>query len=536
MAMDLRDNKVYTPVESGFPITAMTIDLTKRCNLACDYCFAHCFSDYEGVDLTPEMGRKIIDWAMDPKTNGGAKKLDISFWGGEPLLRWNLLKELVLYAEGRAKELGGMELQFGGTTNITLLTPDKFDFLDEHNIHFLLSVDGTKEHHDRHRKFKNGMGSHDIIDKNLDLIMERWPYSQLRFSYSVENLDGFMEDIEYMYGKGCRDIVYSPVSEGDWNEERIAKLYEVWDTCAQWFIDKHKEDSPVKMKFIEDACMHINGLPRGDSSPCGAGRGYVGITVDGAIYPCHRFNKFDDARPWYEREVCLGHIEHGILNQQWRERFVNWSADKDLPESCKDCKAFKVSCTGGCWATNWDICGALEKVPRSNCEAALATLLQAEKVSRELPGLIQNIVGGRQEAGFPEVQGCECYNVHDNVFGRKTVNSQDPRKCLCNMSTYGVQPKRVEACTCYNIENNARGAVTGKFDTSGASCKNFQARPNPLPEAIRYMKDVVSKLDKLTQAETQQLDEFMELKELADAKQEELDALKNMKEVLEKTT
>lgn len=530
--MDLRENKGLTPVESGMPIVSITMDLTKRCNLACHYCFAHCFEEYDGVDLTPEMGKKILDWVLEPGTRGDAKAVDVGFWGGEPLLKWDLLKELVLYGEEKAKN-AGVKMTFGGTTNVTLLTPDKFDFCDEHNIRFLLSIDGTKEHHNRHRVFKaNGKGSWDIVDKNATEILKRWPDSQARFSYSVENLDGIMEDIEYLYNKGFHDIVYSPVSEGDWTEERLDTLKKKWVEIADWYIAKKKAKEPVKLKFLEDACKCIHGDGRGQQAPCGAGRGYIGITVDGAIYPCHRFNKFDDPRPWYEREVCMGHVEYGILNQEWRRNFTEWNADKDMPESCHGCKAYKMSCVGSCWATNYDLNGSLRKVPHSVCVAELATIAQAEQAAKELgEGYVNSLLNKRHDH-LPKVQGCQCYNVQDNIFGRQTVESGDPHRCLCNMSTYGSRPEHIKDCGCYNVENNASGVNSAYYDSTGASCRNFHR--SPLDGAIAYLKEMADKLDQLTENELKKVDEFMELKVTVEAKEKELETLQDIRNTLEK--
>jgi uncharacterized protein len=178
--MDLRENKGLTPVESGFPISACTIDLTNRCNLHCDYCFAHCFNDdREKADLSLEQGKKTIDWLIRKEVMGDGKYLNISFWGGEPLLKYDLMKELILYAEEKAKPLG-ITLEFGGTTNVTLLTEDKFDFLDEHHCYFLLSIDGRPEHHDLHRKFANGTASSPAVLRNVPAILKRWPWTKVR--------------------------------------------------------------------------------------------------------------------------------------------------------------------------------------------------------------------------------------------------------------------------------------------------------------------------------------------------------------------
>jgi uncharacterized protein len=528
--MDLRENKALTPVESGFPISAITLDMTTGCNLGCDYCFAGACKEYQVTNLTFEQGKKTIDWLFLESTRGDNKLLDISFWGGEPLLRWDLIKELVLYAEGKAKEIG-IQVKFGGTTNVTLLTPDKFDFMEQHNVYFLLSIDGTQEHHDKHRKFKNGKGSWEVIDKNATEILKRWPEQQVRMSYSVENIDGMMDDLNYLYGKGFHDIVYSPVSEGNWTEERLATLKYIWDRIADWYIEKKKSNQPIRLKFLEDACRSMNSRGREGQAPCGAGRGYVGITTEGAIYPCHRFHKFEDTRPWYEQETAIGHIDYGVLNQEWRENFTKWDAKKDMPESCHSCKAYLKNCVGGCWATNWDNMGSLRKAPCINCTAELTTIKQAEKVAKELGETYVNSLMGRRPMSFtelPEVQGCQCYNVQDMIYGREVINQREPYKCLCNMSSYGVRPAPVMGCGCYNVEDISSGFLREYKDQSGASCRNYQE--NIMDMANNELKQMSDNLDRLTQEQLDKMDEFIKRKAYNEAKQKEL---KTIKEILE---
>ena len=227
--MDLRKVTPRKPIED-FPINAISINLTRRCSLACSYCFSHCYTDKNKHDMTDETAFKAIDWLFDPETSGDSKRISISFWGGEPLLRWDLIQKIVPYAEEKAMETG-KEVVFGGTTNVVHLTPDKFDYMDAHNIHFLLSIDGSKEHHDQFRKFRNGQGSYDIIVENCKHILKRWPDSQVRFSYTCENIHEFMDDIQALYDIGFRDIIYSPVSEGEWNDKQLKSALR--ESCTQ---------------------------------------------------------------------------------------------------------------------------------------------------------------------------------------------------------------------------------------------------------------------------------------------------------------
>lgn len=446
--MNFKKNKPMTPRECGDFINSITMDLTQKCNLACEYCFAHTHR-HKAKDMSWETAKKTIDWLFDPSTSGDLD-VTISFWGGEPLMRWELLKKIVLYAKKKSKQTG-KRVQFGGTTNVTLLTPEKFDFLEEHKIYFLLSIDGRKESHDRYRKFVNGEGSWDVIDKNADRILEKWDFYHVRLSYSAENIENFLEDIKYLYNKGFKDIAYSVVAESDWTEENLKKMEKAWREVADWYIDMVKKGEQIKIKDMDDPCMKMYN-PVGDQKPCGAGRGYVAVTIDGAIYPCHRFNKFDDPRPWYEREVCLGHIKYGILNTEWRDNFVNWSLDS-MDKDCDVCEAKGLTCTGGCWATNWDFTGTLNKNPKVVCHSQLLNIKNARYINNHLEKL--GINKFKNKHIDKNMQSCICYNTtYTSNSGRKytMLDMKNPdRICKCNMASYNEgEDITTPKCDCYN--------------------------------------------------------------------------------------
>jgi uncharacterized protein len=514
--LDLRENGPLSPVESGYPITSITLDLTTGCSLACHYCFTNLSKGkYKIENLTFDQGAKTIDWLLNPGTRGDSKKVDIAFWGGEPLIRYDLIKELVAYGEKRGKEEGVL-VTFSGTTNVVNLDREKLDFFKEHRIQFLLSIDGRKETHDTHRVFPDGRGSFDTINERLDDILEVWPNAQVRLSFSVENIEGFFQDVKFLYERGFKNIAYSPVSEGDWTEDKLKALDEQWDLIGTWWKELRKEGKEPYIKYINDGCAR-SLQPGGNHAPCGAGRGYVGVAIDGSIYPCHRFHKFNDDRPWYEKEVCIGHIDHGILNQLWRENFIKWDSNVDLPESCKSCTAFQVSCNGGCWATNWDLSGNLGISPEVACHTerknlSLATDLLGSEIKDSL--LKQFKPQAKAVNNIPLVQGCQCYNVEDNLFGRLTKNPGDPHSCLCNMATYGTPPRLpVERCTCYNLEDQ----VVTHWDNEDLECRQYTKEKNtcdceekdPIQKAIDYLKGV--EIESLSLIEKNSIIEFSEL-------------------------
>lgn len=501
--LDLRNSKGVVPVEMGIPINSITLDLTEHCNLACSYCFAHPHNN-KARKLSIETGRKVIDWLIRPEVSGNDRRITLSFWGGEPLLEWELMKELVLYSETITKGTG-KEIAFGGTTNVTLLTPEKFDFLDKHKLFFLLSIDGTRETHDLHRKFKDGRGSWDLIDRNAGLVLERWPFYQARLSYSAERIEYFLDDLKYLYNKGFKHIAYSPVAESDWTDEKLAIFRKVWFDIADWYIGLHKQGKELYLKFIDDPCRVVNSQRYvGNNAPCGAGRNYVGVSIEGAVYPCHRFHKFDDQRPWYEREVCLGHVDYGILNTDFRSRFTQWT-QKDMDSQCKDCSSKGINCTGGCWATNWDFFNNLYENPPISCATALTSIETAKHVLDEFKkSEIKKFdqPGGRtiKEIVDRKGQGCICYNAVDDSVNtnRILIDRSNLDGCVCNMAQYSDDIEELyQGCVCYNACNQEGTPYEISYrDNTRASCKLFNEEqpitPTQPQEEILDLNDLSS--------------------------------------------
>ena len=408
----------------NWPMNRASVNLTRACNLRCTYCFT------QGCgpgDMSPEMAKKVVDFlfAEANKMPEGhqERQVDISFWGGEPLLRWNLLQQMARYAREVSKRTG-IKVSFGGTTNGTLLTPEKFDFLDEIECKFLVSVDGAAESHNLHRKFRDGSGSHEVIDKNLKEIFKRWPDYRCRISLTEERADHFFEDMKYVADLGANFLIFSPVHEGNWTPER----WEVWEEQAKMLIDWIASVEKTTGRVIE--VKHFDDYVKDKSStiwPCGAGRHYVGIDIDGAIYPCHRFNKFDDARPWQAKEVCIGHIEHGITNPTFRDKLIHWE------HKCGDCPRLTDSpCRGFCYATRFDMSGKSLDTPcnKKCCGYVDAQVRVAEYWKEKVMRM--------REANKPKVS-CICYNMcylEGTPREQRMPNPHDGQICRCFNASY----------------------------------------------------------------------------------------------------
>lgn len=382
---------------------ATSIDLTEGCNLACDYCFTH--SKHKTRKLTFDMGKRIIDWWLpqtDPK-----KRVEIHWWGGEPLLEWKLLQKLVLYTEELNKGLG-RNIDFGGTTNGILFTPDKVEWGMKHNTHFMVSLDGIKPVQNRHRKFPDGQGSFDIVTKNFKECKKVFPQLRARASISTFSVPYFFESIKYFVEElEMSNLVFSPVFEDDWNEKVLEELEEQFDLITNYAVQRAKDGKPVIMKHLYDEAV-FGCSPSDPRNPCGAGNGYSGWSVDGFCFPCHRFNKHGISTEERARSPLIIARPKGDsfewCNFEWRKQFTEF---KDNPsEKCLACELFGNSnCVGGCYAVNWDMTRDIHNTPQSECDYSKIIHNAGIKYKKLMAD------NGLKLQERRKSNGCFCYNM-----------------------------------------------------------------------------------------------------------------------------
>lgn len=401
-----------------WPITRASFNLTRACNLACSYCFTN---GCRPGDMSEDIGKRAIDFLFKNAaraTDRLERQVEVSFWGGEPLLKWELLKTLAVYAKDVSKRTA-IPVNFGGTTNGILLTPEKFDFLDEIGCKFMVSLDGTPETHNFYRKFRGtGWGSHEVTKINFQAALRRWKDYRPRMGLIAERVDHFYEDMKYLFDLGADYLTFSPVYEGPWTDEKWA----IWEEQAKRVIDYMVE---LKAQGRNPQVHHFDGYRSKDNSqyPCGAGRFYVGIDIDGAIYPCHRFNKFDDNRSWQEKETCIGHVDHGITRPEFRKYFIEWKAN------CGDCARLNdTPCHGGCYASRWDFMGTFETIPNVVCKYVEAQKRVSDYYKEKFP---------MEE--HRNAQSCICHNMCYSEGTENEIRMPDQAStetCVCNNTTY----------------------------------------------------------------------------------------------------
>lgn len=324
------------------PIKAMCLHVSHDCNMRCAYCFASEGSFHgEKVLMDAETGKKAFDFLIE--NSGDRKHLEVDFFGGEPLMNLDVVKELVEYARGREEETG-KKFRFTMTTNGLLLDEDNMKYINETMSNIVLSLDGRQETNDRMRKTVNNQGTYEhIIDKIKRMVEIRGNRDHyVRGTFTRENLD-FSKDVMDLAEQGFHSISVEPVvapPEESYalTHEDVDELLQEYENLALSYLEKIKEGNSFSF-FHFNIDLHGGPCAYKRVSGCGAGTDYISVTPGGDIYPCHQFVGLE--------EFKLGDLEHGIVREDIRKEFEKVNlADKP---ACRDCWA-KYYCGGGCFA------------------------------------------------------------------------------------------------------------------------------------------------------------------------------------------
>ncbi len=328
-------------------IKAMCLNMTHDCNLRCEYCFAS-QGTYNGEKafLSFETGKKAFDYLV--KNSGNRKNLEVDFFGGEPLMNFDVIKKLVDYGRSLEKEYN-KHFRFTVTTNGVLLDEEKMDYINENMDNVVLSIDGRKETNDRMRKTINKKGSYDlIVDNYKRFISKRGSKDYFaRGTYTSNNLD-FSEDVKHMRELGFDKISVEPVVAKDeekyaLKKEHVDILKKEYEKLAEYYIESYKSKDRRFQFFHFNIELEGGPCIYKRSIGCGAGTEYVAVTPSGDLYPCHQFVG--------NEEFIIGNVEEGITSRALADKFKNVSVN-DKP-ACRDCWA-KYFCSGGCHANAYN--------------------------------------------------------------------------------------------------------------------------------------------------------------------------------------
>ena len=362
------------------PVKAMCLNVAHDCNLRCEYCFAAKGDFGCGRKLMPvEVGKKAIDFLIE--RSAGRRNLEMDFFGGEPLMNWDVVKELVLYAREQEK-IHNKNFRFTITTNGLLLTDDKIDFINQEMSNCVLSLDGRKEINDRLRVRVDGTGCYDqIVPKYQKLVAQRGDKDYYaRGTFTRYNLD-FTEDVLHMADLGFDQVSVEPVVSDEKldysiKEEDLPRVFEEYERLANALLKRRKEGKGCNFfHFMIDLNQGPCAIKR--LRGCGCGNEYVAVTPEGDIYPCHQFVG--------DEQWKMGSVLDGTFNMPMKERFAK--ANVYSKSDCKNCWA-KFYCSGGCNANNWQYERDILKSHNISCELEkkrleCAIMMQAAKACAE---------------------------------------------------------------------------------------------------------------------------------------------------------
>ena len=341
-------------------VKALCLHIAHTCNLNCSYCFAS-QGKYHGERalMSYEVGKRALDFLVE--NSGTRRNLEVDFFGGEPLMNFDVVKKLVEYARSIEKEKG-KNFRFTLTTNGVLIDEDVIDFANREMSNVVLSLDGRKEVHDRYRVDYAGNGSFEkIVPKFQKLVKARGGKNYyMRGTFTHANPD-FLEDIKTMLDLGFSELSMEPVvaaanDPSALTEEDKAIVMKQYEDLAKLMIERDKEGRPFTFYHY---MIDLKGGPciYKRISGCGSGTEYMAVTPWGDLYPCHQFVG--------DEKFKLGDIWNGVQNKEVQNEFA--ACNVYAREECRSCWA-RLYCSGGCAANAYHSTGSVTGVYKYGCE------------------------------------------------------------------------------------------------------------------------------------------------------------------------
>lgn len=341
-------------------VKALCLHIAHDCNLACRYCFAE-EGEYKGrrALMSYEVGKQALDFLI--QHSGNRRNLEVDFFGGEPLMNFDVVKQLVAY--GREQEvLHDKKFRFTLTTNGILLDDDIIEFINQEMSNVVLSIDGRKEVNDFMRPARNGKGSYDVILPKFKKVAESRNQTNyyVRGTFTHHNLD-FAADVLHLADLGFEQISVEPVVAAPEEsyaikKEDIARICEEYDALAKEMIERKKKGRGFHFfHFMID----LTGGPcvAKRLSGCGSGTEYLAVTPWGDLYPCHQFVGTE--------EFLMGNVFDGVIKTDIRDEFK--LCNVYAKEKCKECFA-RFYCSGGCAANSFHFHGTINDAYDIGCE------------------------------------------------------------------------------------------------------------------------------------------------------------------------
>lgn len=379
-APDVYADKAFDFKKRSTVVKALCLHVAHTCNLNCEYCFAS-QGKYHGdrALMSFEVGKQALDFLV--ANSGTRRNLEVDFFGGEPLMNWDVVKQLVAYARSIEKEKQ-KNFRFTLTTNGVLVDDEVIDFANREMHNVVMSLDGRKEVHDRLRKNYAGQGSYDLIVPKFQEFARRRGDKDyyVRGTYTHNNVD-FTNDIFHMADLGFTELSMEPVvcAPGEpyaLTQEDMPKLMEQYEILAKEMIRRREAGKPFTFYHYMIDLTHGPCIYKRISG-CGSGTEYMAVTPWGDLYPCHQFVG--------DEKYCMGNVWDGVTRPELRDEFklCNVYARPD----CKECWA-RLYCSGGCAANAYHATGSIRGVYEYGCELfrkrmECAIMLKVDQATKE---------------------------------------------------------------------------------------------------------------------------------------------------------
>ena len=341
-------------------IKALCLHISHDCNLRCRYCFAATGNfGGERTMMSPEIGKRAIDMLI--RESGNRRNLEIDFFGGEPLMNFDTVKQIVEYAKSKEKEFN-KNFKFTLTTNAILLNDENIKYMNENMQNLVLSIDGREATNDKMRTRVDGKGSYKSILPLIKKVAESRNQDNyyVRGTFTRENLD-FSKDVLHLADEGFKQISVEPVVAAkdtgyDIRKEDLPAAFKEYEELALEYVKRDKEGKGFNFfHFMID--LQNGPCISKRLSGCGSGDEYVAVTPEGDIYPCHQFVGMKDFK--------MGNVNHDEIDKSIQERFRE--ANVYTKEECRQCWA-RFYCSGGCAANAFSFNGTIKKPYSIGCE------------------------------------------------------------------------------------------------------------------------------------------------------------------------
>lgn len=322
------------------PVQTLVFHLVNECNLGCTYCYAG-GGEYGQPMKSMDAGvaERAIDFLME--NSKGMSSVTVILFGGEPMLNWPLLKHTVEYGKKAAAQ-HGKEIDFSLTTNATLLTERRIQFLTENKVGVSVSIDGDESVQDKWRPFKTGRGSYDIVSQNIKQLIDRHHTKPVAARVTLtKDFPPIKDTFFHLQEMGFHEVGFAPVSETDesfiLNRPELFRMLDEFEELTELFIEEAKNNRYLGFSNLVNLLVELHqGFNK--SYGCGAGLGFFAVSPSGDLFLCHRFNE--------QEEYGLGDIYKGI-NRETQKALLG-SLHVDNKTTCSKCP-LKHTCAGGCY-------------------------------------------------------------------------------------------------------------------------------------------------------------------------------------------